>query len=142
MAFFNFPTIDPQYGQPLQVEGQFPTMLNDRPEVRAVMEWITTGRQVEAWIEMWEGTPMDVFFSPFKGAPLAPHTTGRDRATYDLLTNVKPQRQTICDLLPLEVSTQYDDSMADYAAGVVDLETALQAIDDSWPGNGARVVLP
>lgn len=141
-AFFNFPAIDPQYGQPLQVEGHFFVMFHDRPEVRALMEWLTMGKQVEAWIEMWENQPMDVAFSPVKDAPLAPHGTEKDRLTYELLTTVTPQRFTACDLLPLEVSIQYDKSMADYAAGVVDLETALQAIDDSWPGNGARMVLP
>ena len=50
-AFFYLPPIDTQYGKPVLVAGDIYAMFNDRPEVRAVMQYFTTGASVEAWVE-------------------------------------------------------------------------------------------
>ncbi len=40
--FFYLPGIDPPYGKPFLVAGDIMSMFNDRPEVRALMEYFTT----------------------------------------------------------------------------------------------------
>ncbi|MBS3750759.1 MAG: extracellular solute-binding protein, partial [Anaerolineales bacterium] len=48
--FFYFPPIDEEYGKPYLVAGDIMAMFNDRPEVRAVMEFFTKGEAVKEWI--------------------------------------------------------------------------------------------
>lgn len=132
-AFFNLPAIDPAYGQPIQVEGHFLFMLKDRPEVRALIEYFTTGAQLDAWIKQYETQGFDVSFSPHKGAGLAPHTTLRDQITFDMIQNADRMGFTAIDIMPVETNIQFARSMVDYVAGQIDLDTALQQIDDSWP---------
>jgi alpha-glucoside transport system substrate-binding protein len=40
--FYYLPPIDPQYGKPMEFGGDLMAAFNDRPEVRAVMEWFIT----------------------------------------------------------------------------------------------------
>ncbi len=40
-GFFYLPPIDPAYGKPFLVAGDIMAMFNDRPEVRALMEYFT-----------------------------------------------------------------------------------------------------
>ena len=132
-AFFNLPPIDPEIGSAVQVESHYITMYHDRPEVRALMEYYTTGAPTDAWITALEGQDWDNSFSPHKGAGLGPHTTAKDIATIELLQSTDRWGFSASDHVPLSVSDQFFKSMADYVAGTVDLETALQQIDDSWP---------
>src|SRR5690606_26027511 len=48
--FFYLPPIDEEYGRPFLVAGDIMAMFNDRPEVRAVMEFFTTGESVREWL--------------------------------------------------------------------------------------------
>ena len=48
---FYLPGIDPAYGKPVLVAGDIYAMFNDRPEVRAVMEYFTTAASVEGWVK-------------------------------------------------------------------------------------------
>jgi len=41
-SFFYFPPIDPQYGNPVLGGSDMFVMFNDRPEVRAFMQWLST----------------------------------------------------------------------------------------------------
>ncbi|MFN8454644.1 MAG: hypothetical protein U0401_08235 [Anaerolineae bacterium] len=49
--FFYMPPIDEAYGKPVLVAGDIMAMHNDRPEVRALMEYFTSGAAVETWIK-------------------------------------------------------------------------------------------
>ena len=48
--FFYLPGIDEQYGDPFLVAGDIYSMFRDAPEVRAVMEFFTTGESLKGWI--------------------------------------------------------------------------------------------
>ena len=43
--------MDEQYGKPFLVAGDLFGMFNDRPEVRAFIEYITTPESVRGWLE-------------------------------------------------------------------------------------------
>ena len=45
--FFYLPPIDPQYGKPVLVAGDIYAMFNDRPEVRAVIQWFSSAQSSE-----------------------------------------------------------------------------------------------
>ena len=47
--FFYLPGIEAEYGEPVLVAGDIMAMFNDRPEVRAVMEYFTYGDSVKIW---------------------------------------------------------------------------------------------
>jgi alpha-glucoside transport system substrate-binding protein len=50
-SFFVLPSVDPQNPAPLEVGGDMMVMLKDRPVIRAVMEYFTTGQSLEGWIK-------------------------------------------------------------------------------------------
>ena len=47
-SFFYLPPIDEEYGKPFLVAGDIMAMFNDRPEVRALMEYFTVPQS--AWV--------------------------------------------------------------------------------------------
>ena len=49
--FFYLPPIDEAYGRPFLVAGDIMAMFNDRPEVRALMEYFTTPESASGWLE-------------------------------------------------------------------------------------------
>lgn len=49
--FFYLPPIDEAYGKPVLGAGDIYAMFNDRPEVRAVMQYFSTGESLRGWIE-------------------------------------------------------------------------------------------
>ena len=49
--FFYFPPVDDAYGKPFLVAGDIMAMFNDRPEVRALMEYFTTPQSASGWLE-------------------------------------------------------------------------------------------
>ncbi len=49
--FFYLPPVDPAYGKPFLVAGDLIAMFNDRPEVRALMEYFTTPQSASGWLE-------------------------------------------------------------------------------------------
>ena len=46
-SVFYFPPLDPQYGKPVLFSGDLMTAFADRPEVRAVMSFFSSGASVE-----------------------------------------------------------------------------------------------
>ena len=49
--FFYLPPIDESLGRPFLVAGDIMAMFNDRPEVRALMEYFTTPESASGWLE-------------------------------------------------------------------------------------------
>jgi len=50
-GFFYFPPVDEAYGKPFLVAGDVMVMFNDRPEVRALMEYFTVPESALGWLE-------------------------------------------------------------------------------------------
>ncbi len=126
--FFYLPPVDEAYGRPFLVAGDLIAMMNDRPEVRALMEYFTTPQSVSGWLEGG-------------GAIAAQQTATRDMYGSDLdygvseLVNAATSfRFDGSDLMPGEVGAgSFWEQISSYVAGSIDLDTAMQAIDASWP---------
>jgi alpha-glucoside transport system substrate-binding protein len=127
-GFFYLPGIDDAYGKPFLVAGDLNAMFNDRPEVRALMEYFTTPQSASGWLET--------------GGALATHKTATpdmygvelERGIAELVSQATSFRFDASDLMPGEVgSGSFWKGMTDWIAGTVELETALEEIDAAWP---------
>jgi alpha-glucoside transport system substrate-binding protein len=49
--FFYLPPVDDAHGRPFLVAGDLIAMFNDKPEVRALMEYFTTPQSVSGWLQ-------------------------------------------------------------------------------------------
>jgi alpha-glucoside transport system substrate-binding protein len=126
--FFYLPGIDEAYGKPFLVAGDIYAMFNDRPEVRAVMEFFSTGESVKGWMEQG-GT-----LAPHKDACLEWYGDPVEQKIASVVAGATSVRFDGSDLMPGEVgSGSFWKSMTSYLAGTTDLETAMQEIDASWP---------
>jgi alpha-glucoside transport system substrate-binding protein len=103
-------------------------MISDRPEVRAVMEFFSTGESVKGWMEQG-GT-----LAPHKDACLEWYGDPVEQKIASVVAGATSVRFDGSDLMPGEVgSGSFWKSMTSYLAGTTDLETAMQEIDASWP---------
>jgi alpha-glucoside transport system substrate-binding protein len=128
--FFPFPMIDPAYANPLLISGNISAMFNDRPEVRAVVDFLSRGESIRAWLG--------------QGGALAPHRDARpdwyandlEREIAALVAQATAIRFDGSDLMPAEVGTAaFWRAMTDWVIGTVDLDTALTQIDAAWPAD-------
>jgi len=126
--FFYLPPVDEQYGKPFLVAGDMMSMFNDRPEVRALMEYFTTPQSASGWLT--------------NGGALAAHQTATpdmygvdlERGIAELVAQATSFRFDGSDLMPGEVgSGSFWTGMTDYVSGAADLDTVLAEIDASWP---------
>lgn len=126
--FFYFPGIDPQYGKPFLVAGDIYAMFNDRPEVRAVMEYFTHGESLKSWLAAGGA------LAPQKDAKLEWYGSDVERGVAKLASEATSLRFDGSDLMPGEVGAgSFWKGMTNYIGGTVDLDTALKEIDAAWP---------
>jgi alpha-glucoside transport system substrate-binding protein len=125
---FYLPAIDPAYGKPFLVAGDIMAMFNDRPEVRAVMEYFTRGEAVREWLAAGGA------LSPHLDSELDWYGVELERDLAALVAEATSVRFDGSDLMPGEVGAgSFWKGMTDWVSGSVDLETALAEIDASWP---------
>ena len=126
--FFYMPPVDEAYGKPFLVAGDLLAMFNDRPEVRALMEYFTTPESVSGWLQ--------------GGGAIAAHKTATqemygsdlDWGVSLLVAEATSFRFDGSDLMPGEVGAgSFWEHISSYVAGSEDLDTAMQAIDATWP---------
>jgi alpha-glucoside transport system substrate-binding protein len=126
--FFYFPPVDDAYGKPFLVAGDMMSMFNDRPEVRALMEYFTTPQSASGWLT--------------NGGALAAHQTATpdmygvdlEKGIAELVSQATSFRFDGSDLMPGEVGAgSFWTGMTDYVSGAADLDTVLAEIDAAWP---------
>jgi alpha-glucoside transport system substrate-binding protein len=127
-AFFYLPPIDDQYGKPALGAADIYAMFNDRPEVRALMEYLTLPMSVSGFMNaggalaLQNGSKPEMYSNPVDG----------DVGT--LLASATSFRFDGSDLMPGEVgSGSFWKGATDWVSGAADLDTVLKEIDDSWP---------
>lgn len=126
--FFYLPPIDEAYGRPVLVGGDIMAMMQDRDEVRAVMEFFTRGVSLQGWLQSGGA------LSPHKDAQLDWYGDETERSTAEILQQATAFRYDGSDLMPGEVGAgSFWKGMTDFYSGAVDVDTALQEIDAGWP---------
>jgi alpha-glucoside transport system substrate-binding protein len=125
---FYLPGIDEAYGKPFLVAGDEMVMFNDRPEVRALMEYFTVPESAGGWIS--------------DGGALAVHQTASpdaygkalEKQLAAMVAEATSFRFDGSDLMPGAVGAgSFWTGMVDYVSGAKDLDTVLKEIDASWP---------
>ena len=129
VGMFPFPTIDPAQKN---VEGSADTlmMLVDRPEVRAVAEFLATPEGIQNWIRAGSAistntkTPADWYAGAYKLKVAA-----------DVANNAAGIGFDASDLMPAQVGAgTFWTKMDDWANNNgTNTDATLKAIDDSWP---------
>ena len=126
--FFYLPPIDEQYGKPFLVAGDLMAAFADRDEVKAVMEFFSTGESVKGWLQAGGA------LSPHKDAQLDWYGDDVERGIAQLVQEATAFRFDGSDLMPGEVGAgSFWKGMTDWVSGSADLDTALKEIDASWP---------
>ncbi|MFN2108526.1 MAG: extracellular solute-binding protein, partial [Anaerolineae bacterium] len=126
--FFYFPSVDPAYGEPVLMAGDLMTLLVDKPEAKALLEYLSTGQSMEVF--MRNGSAL----SPHQDSDPAWYGSEIDTRQAEILLNAETVRFDASDLMPGEVGAgTFWERMVDYISGTIDLDTALQEIDASWP---------
>ncbi len=126
--YFYFPPVnEADYGKPVLTSGSILSMGNDTPAIRKVMEFLTTPESVEQ--EVRDG----LFVAPHKNVPLDWYPSAALKGFAEILNNADSTRFDGGDLMPGAVGTgSFWTGVVDFVGGA-DLDTVLQAIDDSWP---------
>lgn len=127
--FFYLPPIGTDYGRPVLVAGDIYAMFNDRPEVRAVIQWFTTALSLKEWLA--------------SGGAISPHNDSQldwyppnsmEKKIAEIISAATAVRFDASDIMPGEVGTgSFWKYMTDYVSGTIDLDTALTEIDAGWP---------
>jgi alpha-glucoside transport system substrate-binding protein len=126
--FFYLPPIDDAYGKPVLGAGDIYAVFDDRPEVRAVIQYFSTGDSVKGWVEAGGA------ISPHKDSSLDWYKDPVTKKVAEIIQNATTFRFDGSDLMPGAVGTgSFWKAMTDYVSGSIDLDTALKQIDDSWP---------
>lgn len=126
--FFYLPPINEEYGKPVLGAGDIYAMFNDRPEVRAVFQYFSTGESLRVWIE--SGGAIGVH----NDASLDWYADPITRGVAETIRNATTFRFDGSDLMPGAVGAgTFWKYMTDYVSGTIDRAEALQQIDASWP---------
>ncbi len=127
--FFYLPTIkDINGAQPVLGAGDVYAAFNDRPEVRAVMQYFSTGDSLKVWVEQGGA------ILPHKDANLNWYVDPVTRGVAETIANATTFRFDGSDLMPGEVGAgTFWKYMTDYVSGTITRQEALQQIDASWP---------
>ncbi|MCP3975553.1 MAG: carbohydrate ABC transporter substrate-binding protein, partial [bacterium] len=127
--FFYLPPIEAASGRPVLGGGDMFVMFNDRPEVRAVMEYLATSDAASAWVA--EGT----FISPNGSVPNDWYTTYAGQEIATILAAATTLQFDASDLMVKEVGGgTFWSGMIDWvAANGTNTEAVFQEIEDSWP---------
>ncbi|HEX7973255.1 MAG TPA: ABC transporter substrate-binding protein [Anaerolineales bacterium] len=125
--FFYLPPIDPAV-KPFLVAGDIYGMFNDRPEVRAVFQYFSTGDSLKGW--MAAGGAL----SPHNDAQLEWYGSDLERSIAKIAADANVVRFDASDLMPSAVGQGTEwKYMTDFVSGTIDEDTALKQIDASWP---------
>jgi alpha-glucoside transport system substrate-binding protein len=125
--FFYLPPIDFQYGKPLLISGDLAVMINDRPEVRELVRYLSTAESVKVLME--EG----VAISPHKDANEAWYGTNTYKRIAEIFNDADTLRFDGSDMMPGEVGAgSFWWEVRQYVDGKK-LDEVLRDIDASWP---------
>jgi alpha-glucoside transport system substrate-binding protein len=130
-AFFYFPAIEAEYGQPVLGASDMFVMFRDRPEVRALMQWFTTPGSVADRVATGD------FLAASNAVPLADYTTYPMSGLAAIARGSTVSRADASDAMPAEVG----QAKGTFLKGMVrwisqngeGTEQILADIEASWP---------
>jgi alpha-glucoside transport system substrate-binding protein len=130
-SFFFFPPIEEEFGNPVLGAGDQWMMFDDRPEVRALIEYLATGEAARPWIERGG------FVSPNSSVPLDWYGSFPNDELASIMASADTFRFDASDTMPAEVGQgAFWQAMVDWvAANGEGTEEFFQSVEDSWPSS-------
>jgi alpha-glucoside transport system substrate-binding protein len=130
VGLFYFPVIDEEIGNPVLFAGDAFMVTQDRPEVRAVAQFLATPSSIESWVKAGGAispnatTPVEWSAGNYKLETAARLISGATFLAFDG-----------GDIMPPAVGSGsfWTGSVDWIAADGTNTDEVLQAIDDSWP---------
>jgi len=125
--FFYFPQIDEQYGKPVLFSGDLMTAFNDRPEVKAVIQYFSTFDSLKGWVQTGGA------LSPHNDQDISAFGSAVERQVAEILSEADSVRFDGSDLMPGAVGAgTFWKGMTDYVSGAADIDQALQTAQSGW----------
>jgi len=126
--FFYLPPIDPEYGKPVLGSADIMVMFNDRPEIRAVEDWLSRGESVKTWLA--DGSTL----APQNDVKIEWFANDIQKKAAAVVAQGTSFRFDGSDLMPAAVGAgTFWKGITDYVSGTTDLDTTLKEIDAGWP---------
>lgn len=127
-SFFYFPAIDEQYGKPvLGAADQF-VMFNDRPEVRAMMQWFSTPESVKTRVESGG------FLAASNAVPAEWYTSYPMSGLAEIGRSATVARSDATDAMSAEQQAVVHAALIKWIkADGANTDAILQEIEDNWP---------
>jgi ABC-type sugar transport system, periplasmic component len=127
-SFFYLPGIKEEHGSPVLGAGDIYAVFNDRPEVRAVIQYFSTGESLKVWVEQGGA------ILTHNDADLDWYVDPVTRGVAETIRNATTFRFDGSDMMPGAVGAgTFWKYMTDYVSGSITRQEALQQIDASWP---------
>lgn len=127
-SFFYLPGIKEEFGKPVLGAGDIYAVFNDRPEVRAVIQYFSTGESLRVWVEQGGA------ILTHNDASLDWYVDPVTRGVAETIRNATTFRFDGSDMMPGAVGAgTFWKYMTDYVSGSITRQEALQQIDASWP---------
>ena len=127
-SFFYLPPIKEEWGKPVLGAGDIYAVFNDRPEVRAVIQYFSTGESLKVWVEQGGA------ILTHNDASLDWYVDPVTRGVAETIRNATTFRFDGSDMMPAAVGAgTFWKYMTDYVSGSITRQEALQQIDASWP---------
>ena len=128
-SFFYLPPIDEAQGNPVLGGGDVFAAFADRPEVLALMEYLSAPEGAEVWVKNGG------FISPNRNVPTEWYASYVDQAQADILAQATTLRFDASDLMPAEVGAgTFWSGMIDWvSADGANTEDVFAGIEASWP---------
>jgi len=125
---FYLPPVDPSLGKPFEVAGDIYAAFNDRPEVRAVLQYFTMGESLKTWIEA------NGAIGPQNDASLDWYQDPVLKKIAGMIQSATVVRFDGSDSMPAAVGAgSFWKDMTSWVSGSMTLDAALKDIDASWP---------
>lgn len=123
IAFFPFPTIDPQFGSPLIGGGDLLTALADTPEVRSFVKFLATKEASELWAKT------GAIVSPNKLVDLATYPTELAKTEAAQVSGATVFRFDGSDLLPGALGEEWGTALQAVVEKPKDIERILKELE-------------
>jgi alpha-glucoside transport system substrate-binding protein len=129
VGIFEFPDVEGGYeGSPLLISGDQAVMLQDNPAARSLIQYMASAEGGAQWAE--QGGRI----SPHSDFDLARYPDELNRQIAELVQSADTLAFDGSDAMPGAVGAgSFWTEMVSWVNGEVDLETALQNIENSWP---------
>lgn len=128
-AFFYFPAIEEEFGRPVLGAGDQFVMFDDRPEVRALLEYLATPEAAKGWIDAGG------FVAANGSVPVEWYTNYKDQAMAEIMAQSTELRFDASDTMPAEVGGgSFLSGMVDWVAQEGrQTESIFERIEGTWP---------